>query len=245
MAARQSAGWRSGAMDAAGGRPWPAAPAADSAARRRRCHVGTDHFFADIFAVDVADGDRPAVGVRCHGLAPGLSAATRVTKAVRAGSPAAQPSAGLRPLRGRALAAARADLRTGDVALLASDRTRPTWQRAKRAQAQRATAEVYQALSRNVGPAGAFAVPCAGRALPEENRDDAHLVAALVAGWPPACRHAQPHDLRPRRLQHHPDPRGHAKAKWADVQNNYQRRADLVPTWSPPSKATPGRRRTS
>ena len=31
------------------------------------------------------------------------------------------------------------------------------------------------------------------------------------------------------RLQHHPDLEEQAKAKWADVQNKYQRRADLIP----------------
>jgi len=32
-----------------------------------------------------------------------------------------------------------------------------------------------------------------------------------------------------------------AKEKWADVQADYQRRADLIPTWSPPSAPTPSR----
>jgi len=35
-----------------------------------------------------------------------------------------------------------------------------------------------------------------------------------------------------------------AKAKWGDVQNNYQRRADLIPNLWRPSRATPSRRRT-
>ena len=35
-----------------------------------------------------------------------------------------------------------------------------------------------------------------------------------------------------------------AKAKWADVQNNYQRRADLSPISSPPCRAMPSKKRS-
>jgi LemA protein len=35
-----------------------------------------------------------------------------------------------------------------------------------------------------------------------------------------------------------------AKAKWGDVQNQYQRRAISSPIWLPPCKAMPSRRKT-
>jgi LemA protein len=62
------------------------------------------------------------------------------------------------------------------------------------------------------------------RAPPPARRtkNDPLLVTPLAANRRPACRGAEPRDVGLVRLQH-------AKAKWADVQNNYQRRADLIP----------------